>query len=170
MKVGKEEAMGMLMAVEMWLKRDHQAEWNQWVAWLEHISKRVSAIDGVTTSLVQPVGLSNRAPTLRSRWDRNRIPVSGRTLYRQLLDTDPRIVTPGGRDRENSKESSISIMSYMMSPGDDKVVAEKLYKLLSELPVRETDAQPGPPSRPVGADTGWSRRSFPLRGSSQSLD
>jgi uncharacterized pyridoxal phosphate-dependent enzyme len=149
MKVGKEEAMGMLMAVEMWLKRDHQAEWNQWVAWLEHISKRVSAIDGVTTSVVQPVGLSNRAPTLQIRWDRNRIPVSGRTLYRQLLDTDPRIVTPGGRDRENSKESSISIMPYMMSPGDDKVVAEKLYKLLSELPVRETDAQPRPPSADV---------------------
>lgn len=27
MKVGKEEAMGMLMAVEMWAKRDHDAEW-----------------------------------------------------------------------------------------------------------------------------------------------
>ena len=30
-KVGKEEAMGMLMAVEMWVKRDHKAEWNQWL-------------------------------------------------------------------------------------------------------------------------------------------
>src|SRR5262245_29640854 len=30
MKVGKEEAIGMLMAVEMWMKRDHKAEWTQW--------------------------------------------------------------------------------------------------------------------------------------------
>src|SRR5215813_3977838 len=33
MKVGKEEAMGMLMAVEMWVKRDHKAEWTQWMGW-----------------------------------------------------------------------------------------------------------------------------------------
>jgi uncharacterized pyridoxal phosphate-dependent enzyme len=149
MKVGKEEAMGMLMAVEMWSKRDHEAEWSQWAAWLEHISKRVSAIDGVTTSVVQPVGLSNRAPTLQILWDRNRIGISGRTIYRQLLDTDPRVVTPGGRDRENSTESSISIMPYMMSPGDEKVVADKLYTLLSTPPVRETDAQPAPPAADV---------------------
>jgi L-seryl-tRNA(Ser) seleniumtransferase len=149
MKVGKEEAMGMLMAVEMWSKRDHEAEWNQWAAWLEHISKRVSAIDGVTTSVVQPVGLSNRAPTLQILWNRNRIAVSGRTIYRQLLDTDPRVVTPGGRDRENSTESSISIMPYMMSPGDEKVVADKLCTLLSTPPVRETDAQPAPPAADV---------------------
>ena len=31
LKVGKEEAIGMLMAVEMWVKRDHDAEWKQWV-------------------------------------------------------------------------------------------------------------------------------------------
>ena len=30
MKVGKEEAIAMLMAVEMWATRDHQAEWNRW--------------------------------------------------------------------------------------------------------------------------------------------
>ena len=27
LKVGKEEIMGMLAAVEMWVKRDHEAEW-----------------------------------------------------------------------------------------------------------------------------------------------
>ena len=31
MKVGKEEAMGMLAAVEAWTKRDHQAEWAMWM-------------------------------------------------------------------------------------------------------------------------------------------
>ena len=149
MKVGKEEAMGMLTAVEMWLKRDHQAEWNQWVAWLDHISRRVSAVEGVTTSVVQPVGLSNRAPTLQIRWDRSRIGISGKTIYRQLLDTDPRVVTPGGRDREGSTESSISIMPYMMAPGDEKVVADKLYALLSKPPVRETDAQKAAPATDI---------------------
>ena len=41
-KVGKEEAIGMLMAVEMWCKRDHDAEWKQWQAWLDsHRAPRV---------------------------------------------------------------------------------------------------------------------------------
>jgi L-seryl-tRNA(Ser) seleniumtransferase len=48
MKVGKEEAIGMLMAVEMWARRDHDAEWTTWVSWLDNISKRVTAIPGVT--------------------------------------------------------------------------------------------------------------------------
>jgi L-seryl-tRNA(Ser) seleniumtransferase len=37
----------------------------------------------------------------------------------------------------------------MMSPGDEKVVADKLYTLLSTPPVRETDAQPAPPAADV---------------------
>ena len=35
LKVGKEEIMGMLAAVEMWTKRDHKAEWEQWEGWLD---------------------------------------------------------------------------------------------------------------------------------------
>ena len=46
LKVGKEDAIGMLMAVEMWVKRDHDAEWKRWTGWLDHIAQRVSAIAG----------------------------------------------------------------------------------------------------------------------------
>ena len=42
LKVGKEEAIAMLAAVELWVKRDHDAEWKQWMAWLDHIARRVS--------------------------------------------------------------------------------------------------------------------------------
>src|SRR5206468_4392257 len=89
MKVGKEEAMGMLMAVEMWLKRDHKAEWDRWLAWLDHIAKRVSAVDGVKTSIVDPKGLSNRAPSLSIRWDRARFGVTGTAVAKHLFDTEP---------------------------------------------------------------------------------
>jgi L-seryl-tRNA(Ser) seleniumtransferase len=69
LKIGKEEAVGMLMAVEMWRKRDHKAEWNGWMARLDHIAKQVSAVSGVTTSIRQPEGLSNNTPTLVIQWD-----------------------------------------------------------------------------------------------------
>ena len=73
LKVGKEDAIGMLMAVEMWVKRDHEAEWKRWNGWLDHIGQRVSTVPGVTTSVNQPNGLSNRTPSLTILWDRQKI-------------------------------------------------------------------------------------------------
>src|SRR5206468_6322534 len=43
-KVGREETVGMVAAVEAWVKRDHKAEWNKWLSYLDTISKRVSGI------------------------------------------------------------------------------------------------------------------------------
>ncbi len=145
MKVGKEEAIGMLMAVEMWVKRDHQAEWSRWVSWLDHIAKRVSAIDGVTTSIEQPDGLSNRTPSLLIRWDQARLGLSGRDVAKTLFETDPRIATPGGR-RGKGTETTLMLTPYQMSPGDEVVIADRICALLSNAPRQQANAQPQPPS------------------------
>jgi L-seryl-tRNA(Ser) seleniumtransferase len=132
MKVGKEEAIGMLMAVEMWVKRDHKAEWARWMSWLEAVASRTSKIEGVTTAITETTELSNRTPTLTIRWDRKRIGISGADLARHLLDTEPRIATPGGRDRGD--EASISVTPYQMAAGEEKIVADKIYTALSTAP------------------------------------
>jgi uncharacterized pyridoxal phosphate-dependent enzyme len=132
MKVGKEEAIGMLMAVEMWVKRDHSAEWTRWMSWLDAIAAQASRIEGVTTAISETKELSNRTPSLTIRWDRKRLGISGADLARHLLDTEPRIATPGGRDRGD--EASISITPYQMAAGEEKIVAEKIYAALSKAP------------------------------------
>src|SRR3982750_2107959 len=68
-KVGREEMIGMLAAVEAWTKRDHPAEWKTWLSWLDSISKKVSGIDSVTTSVLEPTQRSNRSPVLVINWD-----------------------------------------------------------------------------------------------------
>src|SRR5258708_27063550 len=73
LKVGKEEIMGMLAAVEAWTRRDHKAEWAQWESWLDYIGKRVTSVDGVTTENFQPQDLSNHAPRLPLTRDAARI-------------------------------------------------------------------------------------------------
>src|SRR5688572_30290459 len=45
-KVGREETLGMLAAVEAWVKRDHAREWKTWLSWLDTIAKRVSSVEG----------------------------------------------------------------------------------------------------------------------------
>jgi L-seryl-tRNA(Ser) seleniumtransferase len=141
MKVGKEEAIGMLMAVEMWTKRDHAAEWKQWVSWLNAIATRVSRIEGVSTSIAETSALSNRTPSLTIRWDRKRLGISGAAVARQLLDVEPRIATPGGRDRGD--EASISITPYQMAAGEEKIVGERVHAALSNPQRRETAGQTG---------------------------
>jgi L-seryl-tRNA(Ser) seleniumtransferase len=55
-----------------------------------HRSPR-GAIEGITTSMVQPAGLSNRTPSLRVMWPRQHFGVTGEELARTLFTTDPRI-------------------------------------------------------------------------------
>jgi L-seryl-tRNA(Ser) seleniumtransferase len=146
MKVGKEEAIGMLMAVEMWVKRDHKAEWNRWMAWLDSIATQVSRIGGVTTSITETTELSNRTPLLTIRWDHRRFAISGADLARHLFETEPRIATSGGRDRGD--EASIVITPYQMNSGEEKTVAERIYAVLSK-PRQTKSATISPPAADV---------------------
>ena len=146
MKVGKEEAMGMLAAVEMWVKRDHDAEWKQWMSWLEHIARRVSTVPGVTTNVTEATGLSNRTPSLRIWWDAQRLGFSGETVSRALLETEPRIAMSAGRRPGPPVETGVSVTPYMMSAGDEVIVADRLHALLTSRTLRDAPPDPTPPA------------------------
>ncbi len=138
MKIGREEVIGMLMAVESWVKRDHESEWKEWLARLDHIAQRVSRIEGVSASVRQPTGLSNRSPSLGIRWDPRKLGITGQEVSDILYTTEPRIALGGGsgggggrRGQPVEGETGISITAYMMAPGDEKIVADRIYQVLS---------------------------------------
>jgi D-glucosaminate-6-phosphate ammonia-lyase len=128
LKVGKEEAMGMLAAVRMWYKRDHEAEQKQWLEWDQHIADAVKDIPTVTTKITPPGDdLSNRASTLRISWDASKVGITGTELVEKLDKGTPRILVDGGQGkRPDNMQSSLGIMPYMMQPGDAKIVAETI--------------------------------------------
>jgi len=133
-KVGKEEAMAMLAAVEAWTKRDYEAEIHTWASWLDTIAKRIAPIAGVTTSVTPPEGLSNRMPVLQMRWDKTKLGTTGEAVAKLLFDTEPRISLFPARGKLGPNETGLTIGPYMMAPGDDKVVAERLFAVLSNPP------------------------------------
>lgn len=151
MKAGKEEILGMLAAVEMWVKRDHKAEWAEWEAWLGTIASAVKSVNGVTTEIVQPDSLSNNAPQLRIKWDGEQLGVCGKTVEKLLLDGEPRIIVGGamGHRRTGVKASSLTIMPYMMMPGDAAIAARRITEVLSRPP-REDFAHPAPAASVAG--------------------
>lgn len=147
LKVGKEEIMGMLAAVEMWTRRDHDAEWKQWEAWLAVIAAKVTQVPGVATEILQPEDLSNHAPQLRLKWDAAKVGIGGKDVERLLLEGSPRIVVAG------STAGSLTVMPYMMMPDDHKIAADAIHALLAHPP---KIAAPAPPSgQPVQIGGAW---------------
>jgi len=135
LKVGKEEIIGMLTAVECWVKRDHEAEWKAWQSYLDAIGSQVTKVASVTTSVRQPEDLSNHAPELVIRWDGKTVGITGEEAQKILLDGEPRIIVGDATgNRRDNTPSSLTIMPYMMMPGDSEVVARKLHALLSNPP------------------------------------
>jgi seryl-tRNA(Sec) selenium transferase len=128
-KVGREEMLGLLAAIEAWVKRDHDAEWKKWLSYLDTISKRVSAIDGIETAVREPTGLSNHSPSLVISWDPAKLHVIGEEVAEELARTKPRIALGGG---PNNAKTSLSVTAWMMQPGDDKVVADRIHEVLSK--------------------------------------
>jgi len=128
-KVGKEEMFGMLAAVEAWTTRDHEAEWKQWISWLDLISERMLSIKGIETEITMPKGRSNHAPVLHIRWNPDELHITGEELAEEVARNKPRLAI-GGRTRD--KLTSVSITPSQMQPGNAELVADRLHGILSQ--------------------------------------
>ena len=145
LKVAKEDIMGMLAAVEMWVKRDHKAEWRTWESWLDEIAVSAKRVPGVTTKVHQPSGLSNRSPRLDVEWNGDKLGIYGDEVEKHVFQGDPRIVLGGSRgDRRRGGECSVTIMPWQMKPGNSKAIAAALHQVLSNPPKIETKSASGP--------------------------
>lgn len=152
MKVGKEEAMAMLMAVEMWTKRDHKAEWTRWMGWMETVKKALAPVAGLTLSIEEPDQLSNRTPALQIRWDAAKTGADGAEVARQLLAGEPRIaVAIAGGGRGGNAQTGINVVAYMMTPGDAEAVGKRLVELLGSLKPAPAKA----PATPSNVNGTW---------------
>ena len=151
MKVGREEIVGMVVAVERWVATEHAAEWKDWIARCEHIASRVAALAGVTAAVQREPDptLSNRSPRVTIRWDPRKLGLTGPELAKMLLDGEPRIALGGGESRDGSGESTISIVSAMMAPGDEKIVGERVRAALSAAYPPRTAQTPAAPAADV---------------------
>lgn len=127
-KIGREEIMGMLAAVEAWVTRDHEAEWQGWLAKLDHIAQRVADIESVKTHVEEPAGLSNRAPTLVITWDPLTLHITGEAVAEDFARNRPRIAV-GSQDMAG--KAAIRITPSQMQQGNEQVVAERIVQILT---------------------------------------
>jgi D-glucosaminate-6-phosphate ammonia-lyase len=139
-KVGREEIMGMLAAVEMWMKRDHERERRVWASWVAHIAQRLKSIPGVTTETS-----GSRETSLRVQWDMARIPLTGDDVEQLLWDGNPRIAVSGAGSFlpfPPNLEPNISINTSNLEAGEERIIADRVFTILSKPPQKERPDAP----------------------------
>jgi len=146
MKVGKEEIVGLLLAVETWLKTDFDALNREWNARVERIAKLVKTVSGVETDISIPKD-GNRYPTLYISWDEEKWGFTVRDCVQKLRAGDPVIEVAGadnpsivpavreGNPKQSSKESAqrrrLELVSSTIQPHEAIIVGQRIRELLS---------------------------------------
>lgn len=123
-KVGKEEIVGMVKALELFLREDHEALDKEWRGRLDYISSQITKIPGVTTNFPIP-GIANHVPTLDIDWDEKRVAIKPQEVSAALKKGTPSIVLESG-----DSGKGLSMTSFMLKPGEEKIIATKLVEVL----------------------------------------
>jgi len=123
MKVNKEEILGMLVALELYLKKDHAKERREFDERAEAIRKSATAVPGVEAEIFVPE-VANHVPHVRVSWDEQRLGITAQEVARLLRDGDPSIRVRPGRE--------VVVGVWMMRPGEHKKVAKRLREVLEK--------------------------------------
>ena len=123
-KVGKEEIIGMIKALESYLAEDHEALNREWQRRLQYISDVVTKVPGVTTQFMIP-DVANHVPHMVIDWDAGHVSVSREQISVALRQSRPSIVLEPAE-----QGTGLSMNSFMLQPGEEKIIATRLAQLL----------------------------------------
>jgi seryl-tRNA(Sec) selenium transferase len=145
-KVGREEIIGMLAAVEAWAVRDFAAEAKMFASWVDIIAKKVSTIPGVKVegSSSAPGTLNNASTRVTITWDPTKLNITSAEAVEDLARNPPRIALGGGGgggaaaaaaaaagNAPAVPTASLSMSISMMTEDHVKIAADRIYELLS---------------------------------------
>jgi len=135
MKVGKEEIVGLVKAVELYLSQDHalvEAVWERRVA---HVIEALSDLDHVRVLRQLPYGIGQLVPHAAVSWDQKALGLTVQEMGQRLRSGSPRVtvqlITPGIYDDAPFKTSEIRIHPHTLRDGEEMVVARRVREVLA---------------------------------------
>jgi L-seryl-tRNA(Ser) seleniumtransferase len=129
-------------------RRNRDAEDDEWRSWFRHIIATVSQVPGVTGEIIEPKD-KQYYPTMKVVWDPQKIGITAGEVGKLLLDGEPRIMTHAGLSEAN-QSSEMLLRPAAMWPGEYKLVADRLYEVLSKAPGPRPKPQYAAPAGDVG--------------------
>jgi L-seryl-tRNA(Ser) seleniumtransferase len=137
MKVAKEEIVGLVAAVDWFLKQDDAAFEAEFRKRAGVIADAVKSVPTVQTQVFIPP-VANNVPHLLITYDLNRVKLSARDVMHKMREGNPRIelnpATGGGPASAGlpSGNNVIIVGVWMLQPGEDQIVARRLHEVLSQ--------------------------------------
>jgi L-seryl-tRNA(Ser) seleniumtransferase len=123
MKVNKEEMLGMMVALDNYIKRDHDAEWKEWERRVGTIVDSVKDLTSLKTEVFVPE-IANHTPHLRVTWDPESVKLTPEDVRKQLREGQPSIeTTPAGKNE-------LVMTVWMLQQGEAQIVARRLRSVL----------------------------------------
>jgi seryl-tRNA(Sec) selenium transferase len=143
MKVGKEEVIGCLTALETWLNLDEKKLYAEWNGRIDRIRKLVETVPGVKTETYVPDD-GNRYPTLKVSWDQQAWRFTIADCVEQLRAEEPVIEVLGldnpslvkavregnPNHKEHKGPDHIELISMTIKPGEEMIVGQRLRAIL----------------------------------------
>ena len=121
-KVAKEDLVGLLKALELYMAEDQDAlDKEQWQK-LNTVAKRVATIPGVTLTRNVPE-IANRFPALQVHLDPSKFSAKPNDIAVELEAMKPIIFV-------TDEEDLLELTAIDLQPGEDTFVADALYKVL----------------------------------------
>jgi L-seryl-tRNA(Ser) seleniumtransferase len=129
-KVGKEEIVGLLTAVELYLTRDHDKQRREWTAMLERVAARLKGAPTVFTEFITNDDFSH-SPRLSVQWDEKATGVTLDDMMKRLEAGDPPIIATDMTRYVPNWKRGIGIFANNMRLGEEIIVADRVKAILA---------------------------------------
>jgi L-seryl-tRNA(Ser) seleniumtransferase len=135
MKVAKEEIVGLVAAVDWFLKQDDAAMEAEYRRRADAIAKGLNSVPTLQTQIFVPE-VANHVPHLHITYDQNRVKITGAEVMKKLREGTPRIElnpSTGGASASAGLPggpNTIVVGVWMLQPGEETIVANRLRDVL----------------------------------------
>ena len=122
MKVGKEEIIGLVAAVERYLSVDHAAERRELDERAARVLDVLGGVSGLSCEKHVPE-IANHVPHVLVNWTESEQGLTSQDAVQKLIDGDPPVAV------SRAGEGQLRISMWMLRPGQDAIVADRVKAL-----------------------------------------
>jgi L-seryl-tRNA(Ser) seleniumtransferase len=128
-KVSKETILGMVVALEMYLKRDSEAETKEWERRIQLLANCLADIEALKVEIFTPA-IANHVPHLKITWNQDSLKVSADDIRLQLRTGTVSIEGVPAYSYESAADTEeIRFGVWMMQPNEAETVAQRLREV-----------------------------------------
>jgi L-seryl-tRNA(Ser) seleniumtransferase len=131
MKAGKEEIVGLVKAIELYLQKDHAAEMTVWEQRVSYLVDALSPIDGVEVQRKLPYGIGYLIPYVSLWWSEKELGVTLQQLVGTLREGKPRIAVRLVESQSPGVERpQVWLCVHTLQEGEEVIVARRIKEIL----------------------------------------